>query len=544
MGFSNFKTDINVIKSNFKVLIWMLAISYILYSFFINNNLVNTYDGLWRGNSHIANEWEIMQGRFFIPVLSILRLGIAIEPLISILSLFYLCFGLYLILIIFNMVNKRGVLLSLLTISSSTVCIWLSYRYLSTTYSFGFLFAVIASYILIRFAETNILSYILKLLLSSILIMLSLALYQTQIAVTLLIVMIYFIIYTYRNQNKSLYIMLKPLIDLVISVVIGMIIYKCLWDIVLKFMHIKAAAYQGANNLHFTDMLYNIPNKFINSFINFYSYFSGKSFKSDALNLYIVGWLLIIIAIMLMFYKLIKKRVTLLELVVVVVDLLLIPSVLSITTFLAVTTEEVAPQGTIGFATLFTIIGMALFNLYDFNSYKKSTIAILAVFIIILYGRLNQILVDTFAMYDYRNASISLANQIISRIDNLYCQNPGSEINPTNNVVFLGIPVKNELFKVTTHSFRRLNNRDCINSFAKVGYFRGNVGDEDLISCLQFSYEGLIDKIMGIDYVADNGKYIRAAYLYDDEIFKSRKPFPSYESIFDIDGTVYVKVSD
>lgn len=541
---TNIKTNIAVIKSNIKVLIWMLALAYILYSFFINNNLVNTYDGLWRGNSHIANEVEIKSGRFFAPVLSFLRLGIVIEPLISILSLFYLCFGLYLILIIFGMVNKRGVLLSLLTISSSTVCIWLSYRYTTTMFSLGFLLAVIASYILIRFEETNTLSYILKLLLSSIFIMLSLALYQTQIAVTLLIVMMYFIIYTYNNQKKSLTNILKPLIDVLISVIIGMILYKFLWDIILKYLHTTAHSYQGADNLHFTEMLYNVPKKFVNSFINFYSFFSGKSFKTDALNLYVVGWILIIMSTILFFYKLIRKKVTPLAIVFVIINLLFIPSALSITTFLSVTTEGVAPQGTIGFAILFTLIGMVLFNLYDFNSYKKITYAILAVFLIILHGRLNQLMVDTFAMYDYRNACISLANQIIGRIDNIYCQNPNSDINPVNNVVLLGVPVKNELFKVTTHSFRRLSNRDCINSFAKVGDFRGNEGDKDVISCLQFSYEGLIDKIMGIDYVADVNIYPKYAYLYEDETFQDIEPFPSNESVFSIDGTVIVKVSN
>ena len=544
MGFTNLKTNITAIKSNIKVLIWMLAIAYILYSFFINNSLVNTYDGLWRGNSHIANEVEIKSGRFFAPVLSILRLGIAVEPLISILSLFYLCFGLYLILIIFDMVNKRGVLLSLITISSSTVCIWLSYRYTSTAFSLGFLFAVMASYILIMIEETNILSYILKLLLSSVFAMLSLALYQTQIAVTILIVMIYFVIFIYNNKNKSLAIMLKPLIDLAISVVISMIIYKILWDTILKFFHTSAATYMGANKLQLSEMIYNVPNKFVNSFNNFYGYFSGKSFKSDALNLYIVGWLLIIIAIMLIFYKLIKNRVTLFGLVLVVVDLLLIPSALSITTFLAVATEGVAPQGTIGFAILFTVIGLVLFNLYDYSTYKNYAKLLLPVFLIILWGRVNQLMVDTFAMYDYRSASISLVNQIIGRIDNLYCKNPESDINPINNVVLLGVPIKNELFKVTTHSFRRLSNRDCINNFAKIGDFRGNVGDKDVIACLQFSYEGLIDKCMNINYVADLGKYFNSVYLYDDENYINRKPFPSHDSVFVIDDTVYVKVSD
>lgn len=542
MGFSNLKANITTIKSNLKVLIWMLAISYILYSFLINNNLVNTYDGLWRGNSHIANEWEIMLGRFFIPVLSIVRLGISIEPLISILALSYLCFGLYLILIIFNMANKRGILLSLLTISSSTVCLWLSYRYASTAFSLGFLFAVIASYILIKFEETNTLSHLLKLLLSAVFVMLSLALYQTQVSVTLLIVMMYFMIYVYNNKDKSLIIMLKPLADLAISVVIGMIMYKILWDIILKGVHASASDYMGADNLHISEMLYNVPNKFLNSFNNFYLYFSGKSFKSDALNLYIVGWILIIVAIILVFYKLIRNKVTVFGIFFVVLNLLLIPTSLSITTFLAVATEGVAPQGTIAFAILFTLIGLVLFNLYDFDSYKKNAIAIFAVFLIILHGRLNQIMVDTFAMYDYRNASISLANQIIGRIDNLYCQYPDSDISPINNVVFFGIPVKNELFKVTTHSFRRLSNRDCINNFAKVGDFWGNNVKD--FACLQFSYEGLIDKCMGIDYVADVGKYLGFSYLYIDENFKNRKPFPSHESIFVVNNTIIVKVSD
>ena len=542
MGFSNLKANISTIKLNLKVLIWMLAISYILYSFLINNNLVNTYDGLCHGNSHIANEWEIMIGRFFIPVLCILRLGISVEPLISILSLFYLCFGLYLILIIFDMVNKRGVFLSIITVSSSTVCIWLSYRYTSTAFSLGFLLAVIASYILIKFEEANLLSYVLKLILSSLFIMLSLALYQTQVAVTLLIAMMYFIIHTYNNHNNSLTSFFKPLLDTAISFIIGMIIYKYFWDVILKVLHISASNYKGADSLHFTEILLNVPNKFVNSFNNFYLYFSGKSFKSDALNLYMVGWLLIIISILLIIYKLIKKNISLFRIVFIIIVLLLIPSALSITTFLAATTEGVSGQGTIAFAILFTLIGMIIFNLYDFSIYKKSTIAMLTVFLIILHGRFNQLMVDTFAMYDYRNASISLVNQIIGRIDNLYFQSSDSDINPINNVVLLGVPVKNELFKVTTHSFRRLSNRDCINDFAKVGNFWGN--GKINIEWMQFSYEGLIDKCMNLNYVADVDKYMKSAYLYEDENFINRKPFPSYESIFDIDGTVYVKVSE
>ncbi len=65
------------------------VISYLIYAFLINNQLVNSLDGLWCGQYRLSGFWDIQTGRMANVFIDALRLGVNGEPLQSLIALFF-----------------------------------------------------------------------------------------------------------------------------------------------------------------------------------------------------------------------------------------------------------------------------------------------------------------------------------------------------------------------------------------------------------------------------------------------------------------------
>ena len=151
--------------------------SVILYIVLIANQLTNHYDALWSGNYALSGRWELSIGRWFWLYIDRLRMGISSEPLTWCLALFLIIIGNMLLLDIFGQIGRKtGYLAGIIILSSTTVCSYLSYRYMSPTFGASFFLSIFAAWILAKKP--------LKAWLSVLAVVLQLGSYQANIACT------------------------------------------------------------------------------------------------------------------------------------------------------------------------------------------------------------------------------------------------------------------------------------------------------------------------------------------------------------------------
>lgn len=140
-----------------KMIIVQFAFSVLLYIVLIANQLTNHYDGLWHGSVGLSGPWELSIGRWFWLYIDRLRMGISSEPLTSCLTLFLIIIGNMLICDIFGQIGKKtGYLAGMIILSNTTICNYLSYRYMSPTFGFSFLLSILAAWVLVKKSESNL----------------------------------------------------------------------------------------------------------------------------------------------------------------------------------------------------------------------------------------------------------------------------------------------------------------------------------------------------------------------------------------------------
>lgn len=106
---------------------------------------------MWSGNYALSGRWELSIGRWFWLYIDRLRMGISSEPLTSCLALFLIIIGNMLLLDIFGQIGRKtGYLAGIIILSSTTVCSYLSYRYMSPTFGASFFLSILAAWILAK----------------------------------------------------------------------------------------------------------------------------------------------------------------------------------------------------------------------------------------------------------------------------------------------------------------------------------------------------------------------------------------------------------
>ena len=74
-----------------KLFIFSYLASIIFYSLFFTNQLTNTFDSVWHPNISVASSDEIAVGRWVMPYLDRLHLGMQTEPFVSLFTLLFIC---------------------------------------------------------------------------------------------------------------------------------------------------------------------------------------------------------------------------------------------------------------------------------------------------------------------------------------------------------------------------------------------------------------------------------------------------------------------
>ena len=242
-----------------KMVIIQFIFAILLYSILITNQLTNHYDGLWSGNYALSGTWELSIGRWFWLYIDRLRIGISSEPLTSCLALFLIILGNIFIFDIFGQIGKKtGYLAGMIIISSTTVCNYLSYRYMSPTFGASFLLAILAAWILIKKQSVG------GKVVSAMVIALELGAYQANLACTCIILVIVFIRMVITDEeNKKI---IQFTLGSIFTLAAGCIIYKLIWQFHLNVFGVIPSSYNGADSISVSDMLICFPQNITKSY--------------------------------------------------------------------------------------------------------------------------------------------------------------------------------------------------------------------------------------------------------------------------------------
>lgn len=508
-------------KKNCTLFLVTFIIASLFYSTVMSNNLTNTGDGLWNGSFYYAQEQEIMSGRWLWYYADILLQGIKAEPFITLFSLIIFSFGNVLLCELLDIEKTwLRIAISLLILLSVPVCCQLSYKHQSYAFALSYLFSIMAAFMLIKI-KSNFIS----LLVSTLLLIFTLATYQSEIGCFCLVVIFYLIIDELKNNvevREESIILLKA----VFAVVIASLIYKIIWDTILRVNNLEINTYRGANQVSIYSILVSLPKSIINSFLYFFNYYLGR-FK---INIYpfitkVAFSFSIIINIFYYFYYLVFKR----DFRWLTFFLFLLCPVACNFSVLYLD-AGVEMQQTLPIALF---LPLSLFVSYknlqknDRKLFEHTKIVMMAICAFVLFGNILQTEIDIESM---REGKLST-----DHIINLVCDSlVESDLLDTNRkYYFIGEPYRNSLFNVSelwTHA----------NEYAQFGKF-GVFGNNAWV--IPKAYQAVINNNgIGIkcDY-SSNEKYNEIVKM--DE-FSLMPCYPNDGSIKIIDDYVIIKISN
>lgn len=513
-----------------KLMIIQVVFGSLLYLVLIANQLTNTHDGLWHGNYSLAKRWELSIGRWFWLYIDRLRLGISAEPTTSILTLIIISIGNLYIIDIFDMIeNKLSYLVCMLILSSTTVCNWLSYRYMSPVFASSYILSIFAAWVLIKkVTGKNKKVELLWCGLAAFAIALCLGAYQANLACTCVLILLYIFLSILRTQNvgcKILYIFYHLSVSFA-SVGLGCLLYKGIWDIHMKIKNVSASSYNGANNLSIKDMIFSIPKNIWKTYLVTYEYFFELNIKHNIFQqygIYCIALVLFLAIVLLFFTKVKKIRKSLILLCIII---LLLPMACNISLFLA-TKSEIQIQMTGGMIILFPCLLCVFFLCYRLLCTGGVAVKIhmsltLLISVAMLYGNIYMVTIDIDAMYEGKNATETMLRNVVIQLQSM------DSYSLDKKYLFIGVPSENATFRTTA-----LWNK--ANSYARYGKFWMKT------DCMRYSYNGVL-RNMGIllPYNTD------AAYnkLIKLQEIKDMPVYPSKGYIQEVEGCIVIKISD
>lgn len=507
------------IKENFIFFAVNLLVSVILYFLMISNQLVNSNDGLWEYNYYKAGSWSLSLGRWFLLYIDRLRFGISVDPLTSLITLACFSAGFIFIQDLFELgKGKLKYLVSLLFMSSTVICITLSYRFTSPAYGLAFLLSALAAWLVIKCSHK-----LLGVVAGGVFIALSMGLYQSYIGCTSVILLGYFIVLL-QKQNVDLKVILIDIVKSLLSAAVGGLLYIGILNIHLKVFHVSMSQYNGANSYSLGNTIKNLPGSIVHAYKVFSRYFLEGYFKSNVLQEFGIYFVVFLIAFVVLVVGLVRSfRIEKIRAVLYVLCMAAIP----------VATNVVLLIATGAWTTMLMTAPMALCIpillcvetaiLTDKEKCKCLTVANIGVLILLLYGNIYQVQIDQEAMLEGKIATTTMAQEIIHDLNDNNC------LDADLKYCILGTPAANEMFQ-TSVIYEKANGD------AMFGAWYSD------ISCTRRSWQGVFSYLCGINLqICTVSEYGRV--LAEDSVTKMAV-YPNDGYIMKMDDIVVIKVAE
>ena len=517
--------------------LYMLIVYFSMYA----NGLVNHWDGIWEYSYYKAGKWSISCGRWLWPYLDRVRLGIGVEPITTMFTCALFALGFTVAIYFLAGVTeslRRYYLAAFLLLGSMSVCISLSYRYMSPTYGFAFMFAIFSTGMLSgngflsRRKNANdtpkVRFVIMEIVVSGFLIAAQMGLYQAYLGCTGVFAVI-LLLDRLSDEDKTFKDILALMGRFAAALALGGVLYVVGLKIHLAVAHVALDSYKGADSYGLLNTLKSLGSSIVRAYSEFWNFFFGFTHRYSifmnikpfyivlmvlAVTVLVAGLLVYVIRI---FRQDIKKGIA------AAVLTLLIPLGCNIILLIA-TSADYSLQMTVALALCIPAI-ICLLQKYagenDSKPLKVFGYLRTLVFILFLHGVVIQTEVDQEAMRVGMESVARMADSIVEDIKD------EGLLSADKPLCVIGVPAASELYYMS---------RACegANQYALFGAWGTWAGDK--------SWKGVLHNLLNINVeMAENPEY---GYILSSDEFREMPCYPNEGYIKEIYGVVAVKVSE
>ncbi|MDO4188707.1 MAG: glucosyltransferase domain-containing protein [Lachnospiraceae bacterium] len=514
-----------IIKKWEKFFVINLAMEIFTFFMTISLGLVNHLDGIWHSAFSLAGNWERGEGRWVWPYIDKMRFGLAAEPLTSVVSIVLFIVGNIFLLELFEIGPEciKAYLISFLFLMTTSVGVWLTFKYAAISFALPYLFSVVALFIVKKGINVSKYSDAVTIVAAAICIVLLMGQYQAFINCTCMIFLAQLMIMFYRECEKKEVISFS--LKSAISIVLGGTIYLAGIPIMNSIYGSKMTDYNGSGSLSISYMISRIPARFKTTFYYFKEYFFGQMYRWNRLqDHYIVIGLFMVLVLsfcVIGTVEIFKKNKV--YGILFVICMLLMPVAANVVLFVA-PDAFLSIQMICGLAFYFPIMMLIAFEIQEKGFNKKWAGILLTICcIVMIYGNYIATQIDQEACKEGRTGTVTLAGEVLDTLLELgYADNGGK-------VCFIGMPVGNERFMYSEHFY-------LANNLMQFGDW-GSTG-----SSHKQTWEGIYREYFGYYVQACDSDEFYAILDRDD--VKAMPMFPRRGSIANIDGITVVKISN
>lgn len=503
----------------------MLGFAVVVYFPLMSQKLTNTFDGLWVDTYYIAGGWEFSIGRWLWPLADALRFGVQTDPINSLLTLSLVTLSFILVRRLFTTKDSfLTYLLGMAFISSASVSIQLSYRYMSPIFGLSLFLSVAAAYCVIR--TENKARAVVQ---GTACLTLSLGLYQANLGSFCLILLVYFLMLLFQKPDRSL--IHGHVAKSLCSAAAGVVLYYLTLKIVLLITGFQMSEYNGAASVSPLYVLKRLPTGAARAYQIFGIYFFRNQYRNNilqAMGFFALIVLLVGFGLLKRFWQVVRSRDP--EYILLsAAALAVLPAICNVT--LLITSEATWRLQMAGALDLFIPLCILLLDVTrkEQPQNEKLRMAVIGGTVLlaglIVYGNVYMRAVDQEAMYEGRKSLKSMTDRIADDlIDFGYFD--GEERLP---VVFVGRPSSNPTFLMREYYL-------YANTYAQIGRFWGGSGVARQV------WKSVFQNITPVNLTY--GRVERYLEVYAESETEQMPTYPQEGYIRQIGDTVVVKISD
>ena len=503
----------------------MLGFAVVVYFPLMSQKLTNTFDGLWVDTYYIAGGWELSIGRWLWPLADALRFGVQTDPINSLLTLSLVTLSFILVRRLFTTKDSfLTYLLGMAFISSASVSIQLSYRYMSPIFGLSLFLSVAAAYCVIR--TENKARAVVQ---GTVCLTLSLGLYQANLGSFCLILLVYFLMLLFQKLDRSL--IHAHIAKSLCSAAAGVALYYLTLKLILLVTGFQMSEYNGAASVSPLYVLKRLPTGAARAYQIFGIYFFRNQYRNNilqAMGFFALIVLLVGFGLLKRFWRVVRSRDS--EYILLsAAALAVLPAICNVT--LLITSEATWRLQMAGALDLFIPLCILLLDVTRKKQpqNEKLRMAVIGGTVLlaglIVYGNVYMRAVDQEAMYEGRKSLKSMTDRIA---DNLmdFGYFDGEERLP---VVFVGRPSSNPTFLMREYYL-------YANTYAQIGRFWSGA------DVAQQVWKSVFQNITPVNLTY--GRVERYLEVYAESETEQMPTYPQEGYIRQIGDTVVVKISD
>lgn len=503
----------------------MLGFAVVVYFPLMSQKLTNTFDGLWVDTYYIAGGWELSIGRWLWPLADALRFGVQTDPINSLLTLSLVTLSFILVRRLFMTKDSfLTYLLGMAFISSASVSIQLSYRYMSPIFGLSLFLSVAAAYCVIR--TENKARAVVQ---GTVCLTLSLGLYQANLGSFCLILLVYFLMLLFQKLDRSL--VHAHIAKSLCSAAAGVVLYYLTLKLILLVTGFQMSEYNGAANVSLLYVLKRLPTGAARAYQIFGIYFFRNQYRNNilqAMGFFALIVLLVGFGLLKRFWRVVRSR-DLEYILLSAAALAVLPAICNVT--LLITSEATWRLQMAGALDLFIPLCILLLDVTRKKQpqNEKLRMAVIGGTVLlaglIVYGNVYMRAVDQEAMYEGRKSLKSMTDRIADDLMD-FGYFDGEERLP---VVFVGRPSSNPTFLMREYYL-------YANTYAQIGRFWSGS------NVAQPAWKSVFQNITPVNLTY--GRVERYLEIYAESETEQMPTYPQEGYIRQIGDTVVVKISD